>query len=217
MTSLTTNVLLLLPPLSCAMHQIPNHPDYFITRLPISTSGGKRDAPPGNFGCSMNGWQLALVKMDDWQSYHMSFVKTIFWPNAHDDRFPKTAVQGGKYVIDSAYDPTVALLNTNGQGDQLWVSFECAGVGFATSSCIGPLVGDTGAWHMDLSRITLVVTGTPSTAASVPKIFSLGGQNFMWFDHFNTANPAVIEARAIELQSDGKGYFWAAGKVSSTF
>ena len=219
---------------SCAFHQVPGHPDYFVTRLPISASGGKRDPPPGNFGCIMDGWQLALLHMDDWSTHSLSYVKTLLWPNAHDGRFPKTAVQDGKYVIDSAYDPTVALLN-NGTSAELWVSFECAGQNFpGTASCMGPLTnsgvggggGDPGAWELDLSRTQLVVAGTPSIAASVPKIFSFnamhpgGGagstaqKSYMWFDHFTTTpKPGRIEARAVELQADpATGRFWAAGK-----
>jgi hypothetical protein len=188
---------------------VPGHADFFVSRLPISASGGKRDPPPGNFGCAMDGWQLALLHMDDWHSHTLSYVKTMLWPNARDGRFPKTAVQGGKYVIDSAYDPTVALLN-----DELWVSFECAGVNFpGTASCMGPMTGAAGAWELDLGRTQLVVAGTHTVAASVPKIFSFLTRSYMWFDYFRTSPaPGYIEARAIELQQDGGGRFWAAGK-----
>ena len=53
---------------SGALMQIPGHPDFFVRRLPISTTGGKRDSPPGSFGCSMNGWQLGLLQMKDWSA-----------------------------------------------------------------------------------------------------------------------------------------------------
>eukprot|EP00937_MAST-01D_sp_MAST-1D-sp2_P003487 g3487.t1 len=192
-----------------ALSQLPPpHSNYFVGRLPISSSGGVRDAPPGSFGCDMDGWQLGLLHMDDWSSLTLSFVRTMLWPNAHDGRYPKTPIQGGRYVLDSAYDPTVAQLG--GAGGEMWVSFECAGAGFYTSSCMGPLAGSDGNWTIDLAR-TAIVVKPPSAdkAASVPKIFSFQGRDYMWFDYYRT-EAGYIEARGVELQSDGQRY-WAAG------
>jgi hypothetical protein len=195
---------------SGSIHQIPGHGDFFIGRLPISKTGTKRDPPPGNFGCMMDGWQLGLLQMHDWSSLSLNVVQTVLWPNAHDSSFPKTPIQNGKYVLDSAYDPTVALLD-----GELWVSFECAGTGFFTSSCIGPLVGSVGKWTLDLSRTTIAVTPpTANKAASVPKICSFKGASYLWYDYFRT-DEGYIEARGVTLKKDSSGRMWAAGHLES--
>jgi hypothetical protein len=117
------------------IHQIPGHLDYFTGRIPINRDGnGKRLPSPGNFGCeNFHGWRLGLLKMD-WDSHKLSFVKILLDPNAHDDNAPKTPIQGGKFVLDSTYDATAAVLN-----GEIWLSYECAGVGFGTASCMSPL------------------------------------------------------------------------------
>lgn len=193
------------------MHQIPGAMDYFVGRLTMSESTpGTRDPPPGSFDCSGTQQQLGLVKVTDWNTLEFKFIKTLLWPNARDDRFPKTPIQNGKYVLDSVYDPTVALLD-----GELWVSYECCGAGMATSSCISPLTGSTGDWDLDLSRTTIVVVATDyKKAASVPKIFSFQQKNYMWFDYFKT-DQHYIEARGVEIQKDGNGRFWAAGHSDS--
>lgn len=193
------------------MHQIPGAPDFFVGRLPISATGGKRDPPPGNFGCDMVSWQLALVQVTDWGSLSFKFVKTLLWPNAHDDRFPKTPIQNGKYVLDQTYDPTVAMLD-----GELWVSYECTGVGMATSSCISPLTGSVGPdLSLDLSRTNIVVVATDSNkAASVPKIFSFKGKSYMWFDYYKV-NVGYIEARGVEIVKDSSSRYWAVGQSDS--
>lgn len=192
------------------MHQVPGAPDYFVGRLPISKTGNIRDPPPGKFNCNFTQQQLGLVQVTDWGSLSFKFVKTLLWPNARDDRFPKTPIQNGKFVLDSTYDPTVALLN-----GELWVSYECCGKGMATSSCISPLTGATGDWSLDLARTTIVVVATDyNKAASVPKIFSFLGKSYMWFDYFKT-DQGYIEARGIEIQKDSSGRYWAAGHSDS--
>ena len=87
--------------------------------------------PPGNFGCQTAGaWALGLLKMD-WSTMTLDYVSLLLWPNALDSRFPLTPIQvltivlhqaictcqsyltplcqGGKYVLNSAYDATIIL------------------------------------------------------------------------------------------------------------
>jgi hypothetical protein len=193
-----------------SINQIPSNPDFFVGRIPISTDAqGNRLPPPGNFGCSFKEWAIGLLRVD-WTAMKLEFVRMLLWPNAYDSRFPTTPVQGGKYVLSSTYDPTAAVI-----GGEIWVSFECAGWGFFTSSCMGPLTaGPIENATIDLSRTTLVVTGTLQAAASVPKVFSFKGAAYMYFDHFLTG-PGYIQQMGVPLEQDGAGRMWVQGFTDS--
>ena len=196
------------------IHQIPGYPDYFVGRIPISVdSDGRRLPPPGNFGCQTAGaWGLGLLKME-WTSpsFTMSFVKLLLWPNALDGRFPKTPIQNGKYVLNSAYDATIIL-----HEEEYWLSFECAGQGFATSSCAGPLTpGPIESASIDLARTSIVVLGTYHVAASVPKIFPFNNELYMFFDWF-LLGPGYLQQMGVRVRTDGPDRrMWAVGHSDS--
>lgn len=213
------------------IHQIPGdgRADYFLARLPISIdkSTGNRLPAPGDFSCNFRSWGLVLLKMTDWTAFKLTFVSVVLWPNDGRDspnsgNFPKTPIQGGKYTLDSAYDPTVIELPGTGE---LWAAFECAGQGFYTASCLGPLKVPAGAAHgiegatVDLSRTVIVVAGTDHVAAALPKIFvdPASERLVLYFDYFILNNPGHIEARGVYLQQESGGArrFFAAGHADS--
>ena len=196
------------------IHQIPGEPDYFVGRIPISAdASGHRLPPPGNFGCQTDQtWALGLLQMNfTTQPFTLSFVKLLLWPNAFDASFPTTPIQGGKYVLNSAYDATVVATDAG----ELWVSFESAGQGFPTSSCAGPLTsGPIEATSLDLSRTSIVVLGTPHAAASVPKLLSLTGSLYLYFDWF-LLGPGYLQQMGVAVSIDAQGMMWAMGHSDS--
>ncbi len=113
-------------------HQIPGYPDYFVSRLGITLDGsGNRQPTPGDFGCNWTFLRLVLAKMD-WSTNSLEYVATLLDANTGSNppnSFAITPIQNGKYVLESAYDPTVALID-----GELWVAFECWGSGMGSVS-----------------------------------------------------------------------------------
>lgn len=178
-----------------ATHQIPGFPDMFASRLGITTDDdGNREPTPGTMTCDWVDERLILAQMN-WETKELTYVATLLDSNDNDDNFPYTPIQDGKYIIGSAYDPTVVEFE-----GELWVSFECAGKNMGgTSSCIGPMGNNPGADStIDLSRTTVVIEGSPRDgsseilAATVPKIFVHGGILFMFYDAFLTGDKGTI-------------------------
>lgn len=134
-------------------------------------------------------WSLTAVQID-FASARATYLYKIL------DTATPVSVESGAYTIYSAYDATVVPF----QGEY-WVSFECALVNGATSSCIGPL-----AWNkslnqlsMDTSRISVVAQGRCGStgnclSASLPKLLTTNGQLFMYWDDLTMANPSTRQA-----------------------
>jgi hypothetical protein len=154
----------------------------------------------------------------NWDTHTLEYVSTLLDANTGSDptnSFPKTPIQGGKYVLQSAYDPTVVEYN-----GELWVSFECWGTGMGSvSSCVGPMSAPGPGSTIDLGRTTVVVEGaaTPGAgyAASVPKIFVYGGSPYLFFDAFLTG-PGTIAQHGVPLEMIGDR-LWAKGAGGQSY
>jgi len=201
-------------------HQVPGHPDYFVSRLGITLdSKGSRQPTPGDFGCNWTYMRLVLAKMD-WGTHSLEYVATLLDANTGQDpvnSFPTTPIQNGKYVLQSAYDPTVMAFN-----GELWVAFECWGSGMGSvSSCVGPLSTATPAANsvIDLSRTTVLIEGaaTPGAgyAASVPKVFVHDGRPYLYYDAFLTG-PGSLAQRGVPLEVVG-GRMWVKGAGAASY
>jgi len=141
-----------------------------------------------------------------WANFSLSFAKMLAWPNA------SLPIMDNAVQLTSLYDPTVAVLD-----GEIWISFECVGFPFLyPSSCMGPLLeGPLEHSSLDLTRTSLVVQATATTAASVPKIFAHGRGHYLWFDFFLT-EASYIEQRGIELAKDSHGRMFAKGSANAS-
>jgi|GEM_PF-2825219 len=89
-------------------NQIPDHPDFFVGRL-------RKGAAAANLETCANDetHTLALGKMN-WLTNEIVFLSTLL------DLGSSPSLQNGKYVITTAYDPSVTF-----DGPQDWIAFEC--------------------------------------------------------------------------------------------
>jgi len=202
-------------------HQIPGYPDYFAGRQGIVLNAqGQREPAPGDGTCNWTDMRLILGKMD-WSTRQLEYVTTLLDANTGTNNgvpnsFPKTPIQGGKFVIQSAYDPNVMSYN-----GELWVSFECWGQGMShVSSCVGPMSAPGEGATIDLSRTTVVIEGIATSngagyAASVPKIFVHNGSPYLYYDAFLTG-PGNLSQRGVPLEL-ANNKLWVKGAGGNTY
>ena len=197
-----------------ATHQIPGYPDYFASRLGITVdSDGNREPTPGSMTCDYTSERLILTTMN-WDTKELEYVTTLLDSNCDDDDYPMTPIQDGRFVLGSAYDPTVVEF-----AGELWVSFECAGHHMGgTSACMGPMGAPGDDSTIDLSRTTIIVEGHQcdqgcnEISATVPKIFTHGDSLFVFYDVFLTGDTGSIGQRGVEVEiCDGRAFVKGAG------
>ncbi len=142
--------------------------------------GRARNGDPFTGSCIFDkkrGMSLTWVQVDYFKQ-KVTYLYTLF------DTTNPVPVEGGRSIILSAYDATVAPFD-----EEYWVAFECnVKVYSNASSCMGPLIFNwaTGKVQMDASRVSVVATGTGAkpfgTAASVPKLVAHEGRLYIYWD-----------------------------------
>ncbi len=109
---------------SYAFSQIPGYPEYFIGKWVLKGSSG---------GCDISNGGTATLALFifDWSTHTMLMIRYLPMP------IPYVRSDGKTVYITQAYDPYTVRLDDG----ELWVSFECGGVGIAgTSACVAPLL-----------------------------------------------------------------------------
>ncbi len=186
-------------------NQIPDHPDYFVGRLRASASASDLETCAGT-----EVYTLALGKMN-WATNEIKFISTLL------DLSQSPKIQSGKYMLTTAYDPSVTF-----DGTEDWLAFECYGTGFTgtAASCMAPfsLKGDVGA--IDLARAYVPVLGGATDPLS-PYLFSASVPKLLYDSHSRlylywsvvqinktTGIWSSVTTRGIELQKNSSGQ-WA--------
>ena len=126
-------------------------------------------------------------------------------------------MQNGKYVITTAYDPSVTF-----DGTQDWIAFECSGTGFVGSvaACMMPLTltGDVGTLSLAKGYVAILGKATDPNSqylfsASVPKLlFDDQSRMYLYWSavqiNKTTGVWLSITTRGVELQKNSLGQ-WA--------
>jgi hypothetical protein len=180
---------------SVAFAQLPGSADGFLGRYQLGQT------PSGD-------WAVANYTMN-WtaQPQHLSLTGYAFQP--------PLAIVGGA-MVTTAYDPTVASF-----GGEVWVAFECGGMGIVgASSCIGPYANGS----IDRTRTTVAVQGDAAQgcmygySASVPKLLAFQGNLYVYW---TVVEQLCSDGSFVGLTSNGAeleetaGLMWVAGTTGT--